>query len=101
MSPIVKEHGLRAPLALIVTGANANWIDIPPIALWLWMSERITIDFRCGSLEDLGAEPHCQFEHMVRTYYIRFHRLQRVRLVLGRRGRARKIEDLIYLRLER
>ncbi|MNL77128.1 hypothetical protein D3C87_2032390 [compost metagenome] len=44
LSPVIEEQGLGASLAFVVTGANADRIDVAPVGLDLRMDVRIAVN---------------------------------------------------------
>ena len=50
LAPIVEEQGFRAAVALVVTGARANRIDVPPIVLTLRMHVGIVSEVEACSI---------------------------------------------------
>src|SRR6185295_9539879 len=99
--PIGEEQALRATLALVIAGPQADRIDVAPIILGLGMNARITIDLRGRRLQDLGVHALGKTEHIDRAMHTGFDRLHRVVLVMHRRGRAGEIVDLVDLDEER
>jgi len=44
LAVVVHEEGLGGALALVVAGADANGVHIPPVGLWLWVHGGVAID---------------------------------------------------------
>jgi hypothetical protein len=51
---VIEKQSLRTPFTLVIASSRANWIDITPVALVLWVNTRISINLTGGSLEDFG-----------------------------------------------
>src|SRR5690242_17154351 len=62
------------------------------------MDQRIAIDFGLSRLENARAHTLGETEHVDRAHHVRLHSLHRVVLVVDRRGRTRKVVDLIDLK---
>jgi hypothetical protein len=101
LAPIVEEKGLGATLAFVVTGSRPDRIDVAPIFLRLRMDVGIAIDLRRRGLQNLGAQPLGEAEHVDGTVHTGLRRLHRIVLVVNGRGRASKIVDLVDLDIER
>ena len=101
LAPIVKEQGFRTALTLVVAGAWANRVDVAPIILGLGVNGRITIDFGRGRLKNSCPHTFSESQHVDRTVDTCFCRLHGIVLVVNRRGRTRKIVNLIDLHIER
>ena len=54
LAVIIEKQGFSASFALVVAGAQANGIHIPPVGLYLRMDLWIAIHLTCGRLKDLG-----------------------------------------------
>src|SRR6056297_3200843 len=97
---VVEEEGFGAALALIVAGAWADGIDVAPVAFGLRVNFWIAVDFTGRSLEDLALETLGQAQHVDCAVDRSFRRLNRVVLVMHRRGWAGEIVDLVDLHRE-
>jgi hypothetical protein len=65
------------------------------------MDGGIAVDFRGRSLKDPGFDPLGQAEAIDRTHHGCFGRLDRIVLVVGRRGRAGQVVNAVDLEFER
>jgi len=101
LPPVVEEQGLGAALAFVVAGAEADGIDIAPIAFGLGMHRRVAIDLGGRCLHDLGPQPLGQAQHVDGAVHARLGGLHGVMLVMDGRGRAGQIEDLVHFHVER
>jgi hypothetical protein len=57
-------HGFGVTLALVVAGAQADWIHVAPIGFDLRMLKRIAVAFRSGGDEKTRAVATGDFEHV-------------------------------------
>ena len=101
LAVVVEEERLGAALAFVVAGAAANGVDVAPVVLGLRMHGRVAIDFRGGGLEDAGADALGQAEAVDGPHDGGLQRLDRVVLIVGRRGGAGEVVNLVHLGLER
>src|ERR1700730_2684631 len=65
------------------------------------MDDRIAIDLRCGGLEDTDLQTLGEAEHVDRARDARFRCLNRVELVMDRRGWTGKVIDFVRFDKER
>ncbi len=93
---IIHKQRLRTTLAFVVTGTDADRIDIAPIALHLRMHGRITIHLARGCLQDFRLDPFGQAQHIDGPHDRSLDRLDRVILIMYRRGRTRQIVNLVH-----
>ena len=61
LAPIVERESLGATLAFIKTRARADRIDIAPIVFGLRVNDGITVNLRCGGLQNLCLYLLCRF----------------------------------------
>jgi len=67
LAVVVEEEGLRAPLALVIAGADPDRIDVAPVGLGLRMFKRIAVNLRGRGLEDLGLYALGEAQHVDRA----------------------------------
>src|SRR5690606_11719492 len=79
----IVEQGLGSALALIVAGALAYRIDMPPVALRLWMDRGITIYLGGGSMHDAAAAPPGHVDQVLRAEHAGRERGVRVALIVN------------------
>src|SRR5579862_2862669 len=101
LPPVVEEQRLGAALALVVAGARADRVDVAAIILGLGMDRGVAVDLAGRGLEDLGLHPLRQAQHVDRAGHAGLGRLDRIELVVHRRGRAGEVVDLVHLDIER
>src|SRR5436305_1364461 len=90
---VIKAQTLSAPLAFVITRAQARRIYVAPIRLGLGVYGRLPIDLAGGGLQQTRAAFSRDLEKIARAAHARHGRADRIRLVVQRRGRARKIEN--------
>ena len=98
---IVEEQGLGAPLSLVIAGTRSDRIDPAPIFLGLRVDFGITVDLARRGLQDFRAGALGETEHVDRSVHAGLGRLNRIMLVVDRRGRTGEIVDLVHLHEER
>lgn len=76
-------------------------VDVAEIALGLWVHQRVAIYLRSRGLEYFGIAPAREFQKVQRTEHACLERMDRISLVVPRRGRAGKIVDLVDLKAGR
>ena len=101
LAVVVEEQGFRAALAFVVAGTHADRIDIAPVAFGLRMLHRIAVDFTCGSLENAATQALGQAEHVDRAVHRGLGGLDRIVLVVDRRGRAGQVPDFVDFQEQR
>jgi len=94
---IVGGKCLGAALALVVAAADADGVDVAPVALDLRMHERIAIDFARGGVENLRLRLERKVEHVHHAQDARLHRLHGVVLVVDGARRAGKVVYFVEL----
>ena len=97
LAVIVEEQRLGAALPLVVTGADADGIDVAPVGFRLRMNLRIAVNLAGRGLENPGPDPLGQAEHIDRAVDRGLGGLHRVVLVVDRRGGTGEIVDFIHL----
>ncbi len=94
-------HGLGKAFGLIIDPPWTDGVHIPPVILRLRMKQRVPVHFRSGSEEEaslfLLRQPQC-FVRPQRPY---FQRLNGIIEVIHRTGWRGKMEDGIYLSLDK
>ena len=80
---------------------STDRIDVAPVLLRLGMDVGIAIDFRSRGLENLGAQPLGEPEHVDGAVHARLGGLHGIMLVVNGRCRAGEIVDLVDLDIER
>jgi len=98
---VIKKQGFRTAFTLIITGPDPGGIDMAPIILCLRMDFRVTVHFRGGGLKNLRLNPFGQPQHVNGPMYRGLGGLDRVKLVMNRRGGTGKIVNFINLYVER
>ena len=101
LAEIVEEQGLGATLALVVTRACTNWIDVAPISFGLRVFAGVAIYLTCGRLENSTAQPLGEAKHVDGTMHGGLSGLHRIMLIVDRRGGARKVPDLVCFYIQR
>src|SRR5450631_4454517 len=96
LAVIIEKQGFGAALALVVAGSAADRVDIAPIVLGLRMDGGIAINFRSGGLQNADSEPLGKAEHVDRAGNACLRRLNRVPLIVNRRGRASEVVDFVH-----
>ena len=99
--PVAAEERFRAPLPLVVAGADPDRIDVAPVGFDLRMHDRIAVHLAGRCLQDLRTDPLGQPEHVDCAVDAGFDRLDRIALIVDRRGRTGQIVDLVALHVER
>ena len=100
--PAVIEHErLGSALALVVTGAGADGVDVAAIRLRLRVDGRIAVHFTRGGVEHLRSNALGQPQHVDRPHHRSLDRLDRVVLVVARGSGTREVVDLVHLEEQR
>ena len=97
LTVIIETECFGAPLSLVVTGPEADGIDISPVVFPLRMYQGIAVDLAGGGLQHFALDPLGQAEHVDGAHDVCFYRLDRIDLVVDGRGRAGQVIDFIYL----
>ena len=95
------EQRFGAALPFVVAGTQPDRIHVAPVLLHLRVDVGVAVNLAGRGLEHLRAEPLGQPEHVDRAVDAGFDRLDRVALVMNRRGGTRQIIDFIDLKVER
>ena len=101
LAVIVEEQRLGATLALVVTGARSDRVDIAPIFLLLRMNVGVAIDLAGRGLKDLGLHALGQAQHVDCTVDRRLGCLDRISLIMDGRGWTGEVEYLVDFDIER
>lgn len=101
LTVIVEEKRLSTSFAFVVARADANWINVTPIAFWLRMDRRIAIDLARRRLENLAAEALGETKHVDGADDRCLRRLDRVVLIMDRRSWTGKVVDFVYFHIKR
>jgi hypothetical protein len=101
LAPVVEEQRLGAPLPLVVAGADANRIHVHHLRLGLGVHLRVAVHLAGGRPEDLGPDALGQPQHVDGAVHAGLGGLDRIVLVVHRRGRARQVVDLVHLHVQR
>ena len=101
LAVVVEKQRLGAAFALVVAGTFADGIHVAPVALGLRMHGRIAVDLARAGLKDPGPHTLGETEAIDRAHDGGLGRLDRVELVVRRRGGAGEIVDLVHLELKR
>lgn len=91
----VGAQGLGAALALVIAGARADGVHMPPVALMLRVDLRVAIDFAGRGLQHARARATRQLQHIERALHTRLQGVYRVGLIVGGRGRTREVIDAV------
>ena len=97
---VVKEKGLGAAFALVVTGADPDRVDVAPIGFGLRVDRGIAVDLGGRSLEDAGIHPLGKTQAVDGSHNRGLGGLDRIELVMNRRGGAGEIVDLVHFQLK-
>ena len=95
LAVIIEEQGFGAAFAFIITGARADRIDMAPVVLGLRMDGRVAIDFAGRGLQDFRLQALGEAQHVDGAMNGGLRGLNRIVLVLDRRGRAGEIVDFV------
>src|SRR6202022_3793255 len=81
---IIEKERFGAALSLVITGAQANRIDVTPIIFGLRMDLGIPVDLAGGCLKDLGLRALCETQYINRAMHARLRCLHRIELIMNR-----------------
>ena len=101
LAVVVEEQRLRAALALVVARSRADRVYAAPVVLALGVHLRVAVHLAGRGLENLRLDALGEAEHVDRAVHAGLGRLNRIELVVDRRGRARQVVDLIDLYVQR
>jgi len=100
--PMVVHHQrFGDALALVVTRSHPDRIDVAPVAFGLRMLLRVAIDFAGRGQQDARVDPLGQAQHVDRAHHAGLDGLDRIVLVMDRRGGTRQMENTIDLEQDR
>src|SRR6185295_470920 len=91
LAVVIKEQCFSAALAFVVAAAYSNWIDAATIAFDLRVNLRIAVHLARRRLQYLGTQALGESQHVNRTVHTGLGGLNRVVLIMYRRGRASQI----------
>ena len=98
---VVEEQCFGAALAFVVAGANADRVDLAPVAFGLRVLFRVAIDFAGRGLQDARLDSLGQPEHVDGAMHAGLGRLHRVELVMHRRCGAGQVVYLADFDIQR
>lgn len=101
LAVVVEEQCLGAALALVVAGAYSDGVHPTPVALGLGVHVWVAVDLAGGGLQYPRTSPLGKPEHVDRSVHAGLGGLDRVVLVVHRRGRAGQVVDAVHLHVER
>jgi hypothetical protein len=101
LTVIVEEQRFGAALAFVVAGARPDRVDIAPVSLRLGMDAGIAVDFAGRGLKNPRFHPLGQTQHVDGAMHAGLDRLDRIELIVDRRGWTGKIEDLVHFDIKR
>jgi hypothetical protein len=81
--------------AFVVTRTQSYGIYISPIALRLWMLQRIAVTFRCRSDEEASLILHGNFQKIARAGRTGFQGFDRMRQIIYWTGERGEVENTI------
>jgi hypothetical protein len=97
---VVEKEGLCTPFPLIIARAKANGIDVAPIFFCLGVDVGIAVDFRGRGLENFTFQSLGKAEEVHRAENAGFEGLNRICLVMRRRGGAGEVVDFVDFYME-
>ena len=101
LTVIIKEQGLSASFAFIVTGTGSDGVDPAAICLVLGMNLGITIDLTGGGLKNSRACAFGKPQHVDGAVNAGLGGLHGIVLVMNGRGRTGQIIYLVHFHIER
>ena len=90
-------HRLGEPLGLVVHAADADRVDVAPVALRLRVFERVAVDLARAGEQVPRPVGLGEAERVVRAERADLQRLDRVFEVIDRAGRAGEVQDVVEL----
>jgi hypothetical protein len=93
---IIEEQRFGGALALVVTGARTDRIDVSYIIFGLWMGLRIAIDLARRRLQHAGRFTAREIEDVECAHDACLQGTNGIALVMPRRSRASEIVDLVH-----
>jgi len=97
---IIEEQGFSTAFAFVITGANADTIDISPIAFRLGMNVGVAVHFRCGRLKNPGPKSLSKTEHVDGSVNVDLGGLHGVILIMDRRSGTGQVKNFIHLQIK-
>ncbi len=101
LAVIVHHQGLGHPFPLVVAAADADGVDVAPVSLALGVHLGVAVDLGGGCLQDAGLHPFGHAQHVDHAHDAGLDGLDRVVLVVHRRGGAGQVVDAINLQEDR
>ena len=98
---VVHEQRFGGPLAFVVAGPRADRVDAPAIAFGLGVDLGIAVDLAGRGLQDCARQRLAMPSTLIAPMHRGLHGLDRVVLVVARRGGAGQIVDLVDLEEDR
>ena len=98
---VVETEGFGDALALVVTAADADRVHAAAVALGLGVHLGVAIHLGGAGQQQAGTDAAGQAEHVVGTEEARLGGLDRVELVVHRRGGAGQMPDAVHLQADR
>jgi hypothetical protein len=100
--PMVVHHQrFGDALALVVTRSHSDRIDVAPVTFGLRMLLRVAIDFAGRGQQDARVDPLGEAQHVDRAHHAGLDGLDRIVLVMDRRGGTRQMKNAIDLEQDR
>eukprot|EP00825_Cyclidium_porcatum_P046001 TRINITY_DN7135_c0_g1_i18.p2 TRINITY_DN7135_c0_g1~~TRINITY_DN7135_c0_g1_i18.p2 ORF type:complete len:288 (+),score=22.95 TRINITY_DN7135_c0_g1_i18:614-1477(+) len=101
LAVIIEEQGFGTTLAFVVAATRADGVDVAPVTFALRMDGRVAVDLAGRGLEDARAQTLGQAEHVDGAMHAGLGCLDRIVLVMNRRGRAGQVENAVHLEVHR
>ena len=98
---IVHHQCFRHPFALVVAAADADRVDVAPVVFGLGVNLGVAVNLRGGGLQDASLDPFGHSQHVDRAHHAGLDGLDRVVLVMHRRGGAGQVIDAVHLQQDR
>src|SRR4029077_9643010 len=96
----IVEKRLGGSLAFVVASPWPKGIDVAPVALGLRTDFRVAIGFGGRRLKGARPSPRSQIQDIQRAKNGGLQRVDRIALIVLRRGRASKVVDLVHIEIE-
>ncbi len=97
LAVVIHHQGLGHALAFVVATAEADGIDVAPVFFFLGMDLGIAVDLGGRGQKDAGLDPFGQPQHVEGPQDIGLDGLDRVILIVHRRGGTGQVIDLVHL----
>ncbi len=101
LAAVVHGQGFGGALALVVAAPQADAVHVAPVALALGMLERVAVDFRSRGVQHARLGLERQLQHVEHADEGGLDGLDRIALVVDRRGGAGQVVDFVELSPER